>query len=595
MTGLGDLVAKSDVVLTVVLVLCALVVSQRELSGRGLGSGMRHGTLSGLVAVLTFVGVVFAYWYSGRSAPNAIGGLIPWNDAAGYFSCAHLALDQGVLSDFCGRRPIYSIFLSTLILVSGRSLQFALLLQAALVGCACFYLSREVMRWYGPGAALMAFAFLFSFGVTVAPVTLTANAGLFFGCLATVFLLRATSERGGAYLGLGLFFLTIALNARAGAFFVLPAILLWCVLGGGTLSERLRLLAIAVLAIVAGFLVNAGLLRAHGGQIGMTHSNFSYVLYGVAVGGKRWLQVYTDHPEIFAGGGGETVIAAKIYAVVLQEVAQRPHLFIKGYAIGVLHYFYALFRFIEFLPLRFLFIGFWAIGLGAVLYRWRDRRFLLFGLVFLGVLISAPLITFDGGSRVYAATFPFDGVLIGLGLSVSGDLVSGRGVSPARVSIPVVAGLPGRTVILALLGLMSLAGPLLFRPVAALSPLKASQDCEPDTQALVARLGRESPYLQIVADDRRSLFPLRVPERGFHRHMSKWVHNAAHFERMPAGTVFASAYQRLADGFGRRTFIVWELGNEPSRDGTVQLCIGRAGGEENSPYYRVLSNTELSE
>ncbi len=60
------------------------------------------GTFSCLLMVTSLV----SYWVIGRSHPNAIGGLIPWNDAAGYYSCAISLLEGGGGSDFCARRLI---------------------------------------------------------------------------------------------------------------------------------------------------------------------------------------------------------------------------------------------------------------------------------------------------------------------------------------------------------------------------------------------------------------------------------------------------------------------------------------------------------
>ena len=66
------------------------------------------------IAVILFISSVLAAWYSSNSNHVSLGGLLPWNDANGYFSCAYSLLDSWEISTFCQRRPIYSFYLATL-------------------------------------------------------------------------------------------------------------------------------------------------------------------------------------------------------------------------------------------------------------------------------------------------------------------------------------------------------------------------------------------------------------------------------------------------------------------------------------------------
>ncbi|MEK9832989.1 MAG: hypothetical protein VW453_10385, partial [Rhodospirillaceae bacterium] len=73
---------------------------------------------------------LFGYWFAARTHPNAIAGVLPWSDAAGYYGCALSVLDGEGLHAFCQRRPAYSLYLAGLMRVAGGELQLALLLQA---------------------------------------------------------------------------------------------------------------------------------------------------------------------------------------------------------------------------------------------------------------------------------------------------------------------------------------------------------------------------------------------------------------------------------------------------------------------------------
>ena len=95
--------------------------------------------------------------------------------------------------------------------------------------------------------------------------------------------------------------LTLALCARAGAFFVLPAVVV-----AGTYAFRgqsrwsPRFLVASLLAVSIGFGVNAaltGILKDPSSRQS-SFSNFSNTLYGLVVEGKGWAQVRIDHPGV---------------------------------------------------------------------------------------------------------------------------------------------------------------------------------------------------------------------------------------------------------------------------------------------------------
>ena len=160
---------------------------------------------------------------------------------------------------------------------------------------------------------------------------LTENLGLALGALGFALLWRgARLSQMRQSLG-GLFVLTLALNARAGAFFVLPMILLW---GAYHYRQRkrfsLRFLFFGVGAILAGVLANLLLLQLIGANLDSAFSNYSTVLYGLAAGNKGWQQVYRDYPGV---GDNE------IWGLAIKQILSTPGLFLSGIAGAVADYF----------------------------------------------------------------------------------------------------------------------------------------------------------------------------------------------------------------------------------------------------------------
>ncbi|NJP07704.1 MAG: hypothetical protein HC837_19845 [Chloroflexaceae bacterium] len=121
----------------------------------------------------------------------------------------------------------------------------------------------------------------------------------------------------------GLALTSLALNARAGPFFVLPALLIWgCLVFRGRSRISLTLLVAGIGAIVLGFAANMLVLRVVGSPSGQPFSNFAYNLYGLVVGGAQWRQVLVDHPEL--ASLVEPALSQQIYALTWQAFLSNP-------------------------------------------------------------------------------------------------------------------------------------------------------------------------------------------------------------------------------------------------------------------------------
>ncbi len=155
----------------------------------------------------------------------------------------------------------------------------------------------------------------------------------------------------------------------------------------------------------------------------MLYSNFSYTLYGMAVGGKKWTQILVDHPEILSipyGVGRRQ----EVYRLAIEAMQENIMLFGSFYFQQLGHF---LFSFIKYdlikMPYYFLFDAYQIVTVMAgvwILSRWREPLAQLGLFMFMGVLFSAPFLMQDAGVRPFASVYPMFAVIpaIAIGFTV---------------------------------------------------------------------------------------------------------------------------------------------------------------------------------
>ena len=516
---------------------------------------------------------VIAYWLGAYSHGNAIAGFLPWNDAAGYQECSEGYLLGAETSTVCDRRPFYIALFTDLLWLSGNNLQMALLMQAALLGGAAVLLLGTISEELDSPAVLAVYSVLFLFAAKYcAALIMTENAGLILGCLAIALLWRSARTQSWPIFYIGLGVMAAALNARAGAMFVLPAAIGWVLFHfGGSLRNRVVLAGFGFAMIVVGFTVTNIPTLIVEGNLGIAQSNFSYSLYGLAVGGKGWQQVLRDHPEFFTQSNGVVEQTRAIYHAAFENILSKPHLLILGYLKGLNHYAGDLFKFAhDFKPLRFLiFTPLWLAGVWFAVRRWRDPRYALLLWLQAGILASSPFITFDGGNRVYAATIPVDALFVGLGV-----MLAGAHIAPMSTAV-LERGASAKASVL----FLALSIAMVLVPIGALIAIRLNSEkvqyskpvCTNGLEPVVVRPGRSTLVLPLVTPGEETVFPLRVRADYLAQRLHKSVHHAFEFIR-EAGTVLVWGIQLDTAQFGRRIMFVWK-GSELPAGEAVGFCV----------------------
>ncbi|MCE2510467.1 MAG: hypothetical protein J4G10_05755 [Alphaproteobacteria bacterium] len=529
------------------------------------------GLLAGLglaLAIAAFLAVVLSGWAVGRSQTNLLGGLIPWSDATGYFRGAHSMLDNGELLSWSQRRPLYTLLLAGFFALGERDVQIALLLQAALVGAVAFLVARAVSFRMGMAAGLFVFALLFAYAREYAPILLSENAGFLFGALGIALLWLGAEKPRCSWLLAGSLLLSLGLMARAGAFLIIPFLLLWAWLA---FRQERRVALRAPLAVLGGVVAAALLHQAiywlSGDATNPPLSNFSYVLYGLAAGGKGWKQIYLDHPDIFQGGEG--AFSQIIYALAFERIATNPFDFIFAYVKKLPHSVYFLFDYtLSFLHIKRLFALLWLAGLLVAFRRRREPQALLLVVTVPGIVLSGPFLA-DVGSRIYAATVAFDAYLAGLGFTAMVGWLSRKRsqIVPASAS-PLAAQLAVT------------AGILVALTLSSLYPLLRSKDRVPATFACTGekipaafRLGSESPVLALRTSPPFTLFPPQAPHAGFASQFNSRIYLPETLKLASPDTAFITAYVREPEGKSTTLQIAWKTETLPPRGSWVGFCL----------------------
>lgn len=525
---------------------------------------------------------VFVVWRSGVTISLSLAGLLPLSDAGGYFWCANDLIDKGTTSEWCHRRPLYTVFLSSLTMIFGRDLHLTLLAQAALLSLSVTVFMREVSRWLGMLLGLAA-------GVTaiylVAGYALTQVAseamGLILGLSSLTILLRAGASRAPNLALVGLVILSVALNARPGAVFALPAVVLWIgwmAWGRG----HWRYLAMALGAVGIGFLIHGLLVYLVGGMPGGSHGNFAVVLYGLSVGGD-WMTFYADHPGIFE--------PSVIYDMAIANIANDPGQLIHSLVRNLNHYFGHVL--ISSIPARWPVIttGWPIVDVGAVyvvalgVTAWRARQDLRAALVLavcVGEIASAPLVSYDGGLRALVVT---------AATQVLPILVMIHAVVTWLFRMPPV-GLKRLTdeldrmdwpkvplVITAIIGLLWIP-PLTPLKLLARALAQPGASCAPGLYAIATRLDAGGPWLTLTSEATRpQVWPRRIGLDDFRHGIKPSTWFAESVLNLPPMAILI-VRQHLRDDYGTEHYLYYSGASELPIGKTLLFC-----ADQNKPLY----------
>lgn len=479
------------------------------------------GSVIFFVLLFSAAGFITWNWSVGRSVSLAVSGSYQISDSMMYWLCSNSLLDLGnfghplTIGEWCQRRATYPSFLSGVAWIAQRNIFATLLIQALIVSVAIYAIARRSAIYVGVIGAVLCALLLFRYAmVDLFALTMTENAGLVFGSVGLALLLLASERQGIIWMAMGIAMISIALNARAGAFFVLPLLVLWAGITAHLFRKNIwQWICVASLAILAGFVLQALLVLAVGGNPGNSFGNFSYTLYGLSVGGKGWQQALIDHPEL---SGSDALVSKAIYAFAWKNLSIQPELFLHGLQKNTSLFITAgTYGFEKLGAGSVFFKACWWLAWIPLLINRRNPAYLVVALCSLGIVLSAPLLLADGGARVFAATVAVDVLQVAIGFSWAGIVLT-QGIRQGLLPVPVLSAtksfqppsgrisLEAGFVIFLLLLLLVPHTPL--RHIQTPERVNATQ-CVNDEYTVVTRIGSGgSMLLDFIADDQKAHF-----------------------------------------------------------------------------------------
>ncbi|MHC1783298.1 MAG: hypothetical protein AB9891_11205 [Anaerolineaceae bacterium] len=469
---------------------------------------------AGLCASFLVFGIpLAALWVSGANEPNTVFGLLPWFDARGYYQEASRLLDGLQFSEISTRRPLFPAFFAILLGLTSRNLMASLAILAGLGAFTNWLFAWEIKQRWGSLAGALSLTLVFFFYRRFSGSILTEMLGLPLALTGFTILFKSLDEMKFGRFFLASYLLTLALNARAGAFFTLPMLLLWALWYYWKTENKKSGVSFGLTAlagILAGFLTNYVLFLIIAQPESQPFSNFSYTFYGLAVGGKGWTQVFSDHPEVRSLL--ENQRSGVVYSLGLKEIWNNPGRMVSGVSSTVGAFFQpsasGVFGFVgrlydwtdktDEMIFRLLMMLLSLLSLAAAFWSKKKPVYSLMLFLTVGLLFSVPFAPPSDADhmRAYAASIPLIVSLpaIGLGLLIRRwmkptELTSGD--SSPQDGISAVTG-----ILLAFLATVL--------PVAAFylgsKPVVPALDCPPGQVKVSIRLNPDS-IVQILPDD----------------------------------------------------------------------------------------------
>ena len=515
--------------------------------------GGNQSVLAGFGLTMLLSALTLSYlWTSGFSDNFVTAGLLPYKDAKNYYQGASQILN-GIavrLAVNAVRRPLFSGFLSSMLLMTGQNLKITLAILTQLAGVGLYLSARQVRYALGALAAATYITFMYFYFQIVAGYAMSESLGLITGCVAFLLLWRAAETRTWFDLLLGLITLMVAISARAGAFFIFPILVLWAgwIFRG---SKRFSFIAtsITLATIAVGyFVVNTVYPQLLGIKEGASFSNFAFTIYGQVRGGIGW------HSAIDELG---TANASRIYQATWSIFLANPSGFIKGvlraytdfflpgvnsiFVFGRRNYQYAFDLILWSLTILIL-----LRGLYRLIFRLRSNLSILFLAGFAGIFLSIPFLPpIDGGMRFYASTMPFFFVLLAVGISRFTD----RDLQPAPAINELFFLRIGSVILLSLTVLLP---PLTLR--IKTRPALTGPACPPEQRSFAIRVEPGS-YIDLVQGENAScgLAP-KICLDDFRKHNTE-MHIDDFYQQLDSLASLASADVRivptlnLLDGF----------------------------------------------
>ncbi len=332
-------------------------------------------------------------WNSGSSSQYIFAGTIPWSDAFIHHLNTLRFLFGGTMEQSSAIRPLALTF-NALILYLTNNNGFVLYgLTAMLIAASVLINLPLIAAQFGPAAAALFFTNAFFFIRPYLGSFMTEPYGFAVGMLSCFLLVRGMLSRKPVLIITGFLALSLALNIRPSAMFVLATSGIWFFFHYLRNNQRRFLFAaLALCAMLAGFALsklNTYLVAPAGQRV--TNDQAALYIYGICMGGRDtyyamaqpeltslfgtnnlWQGVWnicqtelTSHPENFWSA------LRIIWDALLLDPERGAYSYFDGARNGIVQ------------AVRFSLMALWVVGLG---FAWRKRHNHLYSFLLMMVL-----------------------------------------------------------------------------------------------------------------------------------------------------------------------------------------------------------------
>ena len=380
---------------------------------------------------------------------SAIGGVLPYSDAAGYIEGGQQFIDLGYLNSWNMRRPLNALFFVFRLKIANGNFWYIMAIQAGLCAIALTLYLRTLRQDIGLIATSISLIFVAGYLQAYIHSTLSETLGLTLGLVSFVLLWNGYLQKRRLIFNAGMGSLAVALCARAGPNFMVLALLMLVYLDPLT-EARFKDILLSTFSFTIPFVFVSKLSTLYGDPAasGMAFSNFGCVVYGLVNGGKTWTHAYQDpYIQSLVAGKSQALEAKILYEESWKVFKANPFNLLVGlatYFAGFCYFFLRAFSFgtniITIVITHILSAILW-IYMGSRIYAKRHsfkRELLFLTLVFLGTAASSSIVWKDGGIRPFAVAIPFMAALFGLSFACIPTMIKQK--APETIlSISVVA------------------------------------------------------------------------------------------------------------------------------------------------------------
>lgn len=380
-------------------------------------------TLFTLLIIFILIAIPISYYWSNAiSTQQIIGGLIPHRDSKYYYLNALDALNGRLFDNIIAGRPLFPALLAFLLMLSGGNIQVTIIILAVLCAFSFYFLFSEIQIEFAPIPSAIFMSGMYVFYTRWTFLLMSEQSGIMLAMLGLALLIYGIRRKKDINLLIGILIITLALNARAGAMFVLPALAIFAGFFSKKKRFSMKYFGGAIAVIFLGFMINFFVFKLLSDPNIMPYSSFSNTLYGQSKGGAGWTIIQKDFPGLIDTREimdlalmnikryplGFVIGTIKAYRDFFLPGIDYAFVFITGYYDSVAHYLIW--------SIAWFFIGYELIKS----FRNINKLFHKFELlVFAGILLSVPFAPpIDSSSmRTYAATIPMLMLLFVSGLS----------------------------------------------------------------------------------------------------------------------------------------------------------------------------------